>query len=74
MGASESPQCSDIAMLEHLDQFEFEFKCMNKVILHKKYIYDGILNFSGRQSEVDKLFESANKVWHPLLKFTYQTL
>ena len=71
MGASHSPECSDITLFHLLERIEKKFPYLNKIILHKKYRDDGIILFSGSRDELQQFYDIANKE-DKLLKFTFE--
>lgn len=71
MGQIASPEISDIAIYEHIENILKSFKYRNNIIFHKRMRDDGFIIFKGTKSEIESLFRLANKS-HDLLKFTYE--
>ena len=71
MGASMSPECSDLKKFDLLKEIETKYKHMDKIKFHKSFRDDGLILFNGTMDEMAEFFVIANGI-HPLLKFTYE--
>ena len=71
MGASESPECSDIRKFDLLNEIESNYRHKNKILFHKSFRDDGIIILNGTKEELNEFFTIANRS-HRLLKFTFE--
>lgn len=71
MGATASPEICDIAIYNHINSILKNSPISEKIIFHKRMRDDGLLMVKAKESEIDFMFENANKQ-HDLLKFTYE--
>ena len=71
MGLNCSPEISDIAIYEHIENILKKFPHKEKIKLHKRMRDDGFIIFDGTRKEIESLFKLANES-HKLLKFTYE--
>ena len=71
MGAVASPEICDIAIYNHINTILENSSIREKILFHKRIRDDGILIVKAKQTEINSLYENANRQ-HDLLKFTYE--
>jgi hypothetical protein len=64
MGAVASPEICDIAIYNHINTILENSSIREKILFHKRIRDDGILIVKAKQTEINSLYENANRHLH----------